>query len=61
MSYGGKAPVAPPRAPQPELDLEPPTYYSDYSGLKWLLNAQHPRSHAHDEWMFQMSGQVLEL
>jgi len=61
MAYGRKTPVAPPRPPPKELKFDKLTFYSEYSGLKLLHNAQYYRSYAHDEPMFLISGQVLEL
>ena len=61
MAYGREKPTSPPRPPQPETVFDKLTNYADYSGLKWVHNAQHPRSFAHDEIMFMISGQVLEL
>ncbi|OUM03580.1 tryptophan 2,3-dioxygenase [Variovorax sp. JS1663] len=44
-----------------KLDFSASMSYSDYLGLDAILNAQHPRSPAHDEMLFIVQHQTSEL
>jgi tryptophan 2,3-dioxygenase len=44
-----------------QLDFSASMSYSDYLGLDAILNAQHPRSPAHDEMLFIVQHQTSEL
>lgn len=44
-----------------KLDFAKDMSYGDYLGLDALLNAQHPRSEAHDEMLFIIQHQTSEL
>jgi tryptophan 2,3-dioxygenase len=44
-----------------QLDFSASMSYTDYLGLDTILNAQHPRSPAHDELLFIVQHQTSEL
>src|SRR4249920_2342221 len=44
-----------------QLDFSASMSYSDYLSLDQILNAQHPRSPAHDEMLFIIQHQTSEL
>ncbi len=44
-----------------QLDFSASMSYSDYLSLDAILNAQHPRSPAHDEMLFIVQHQTSEL
>ena len=44
-----------------QLDFSASMSYSDYLSLDSILNAQHPRSPAHDEMLFIVQHQTSEL
>jgi tryptophan 2,3-dioxygenase len=44
-----------------QLDFSASMSYSDYLSLDTILNAQHPRSPAHDELLFIVQHQTSEL
>ena len=44
-----------------QLDFSSDMSYGDYLGLDQILNAQHPRSPAHDEMLFIIQHQTSEL
>ncbi|MGK6309267.1 tryptophan 2,3-dioxygenase [Variovorax sp. DT-64] len=44
-----------------QLDFSASMSYSDYLSLDTILNAQHPRSPAHDEMLFIVQHQTSEL
>lgn len=44
-----------------QLDFSASMSYSDYLSLDQILNAQHPRSPAHDEMLFIVQHQTSEL